>query len=252
MTTAVRSPTARGGARVNVGADVVVPVSLLALAGIGWWWTTRMGGSSMMAGLSALAFLVAWLAMMAAMMLPAVSPVVRIYALAAAQGRLAPLPYFVSAYLIVWGVLGIPAYFAWSALSGQVMMGSPLAGRLAGGALLVAATWQLTPLKAVCLRHCRSPLSVFLRYGSGAESWLGALRMGTIHAMYCVGCCWALMAVLVAVGTMNVVWMVGLAGLIFAEKVLPFGQRLIHPAAAIMAGLGLTLLLQPHLISNLT
>ncbi len=241
---------------------------LLALAAGGWWWSARMsdhmvGGTHGMAGMDGMstmsvstmsfaAFLLAWLAMMAAMMLPAVSPAVRLYSLAAAKGTAAPVPFFVGGYIVVWTAIGIPAFFAWRALMDPVADGMPWAARAAGGVMLLAATWQLTPLKSVCLRHCRSPMSVFLRVTESLARPRAAFRVGSTHGLYCLGCCWALMAVLVAVGTMNLAWMITLAVLIFLEKNAPWGERLATVAAAWFAAGGVALIVHPPLLTSLT
>ena len=266
------SPVHEGAATSErTSLRLAVPVSLLALAALGWWWSARMatdmrsmsggvsmGGMSMegtmgMGGggsvaMSLASFVVAWLAMMTAMMFPAIVPVVKLFGRAAAAGRVAPVPFFVGGYITVWTALGIPAYFAWRALEHPLAEGMPWAGRLAGGVLVAAAVWQLTPLKNVCLRHCRSPMSVFMQFGRSAEAPFGALRMGAAHGAYCVGCCWALMAVLVAVGTMNLLWMVGLAALIMLEKNAPAGERIAAVGAALLAVLGIVLLVDPSKI----
>jgi predicted metal-binding membrane protein len=198
------------------------------------------------------AFLLAWLAMMTAMMFPAIAPVVKLYARGAAAGRVAPLPFFVAGYIVVWTALGIPAFFAWRSLMDPIANGSTWAAVLAGGVLIAAGVWQLTPLKSICLRHCRSPMSVFLRFGLAASRPIGAVRMGATHGAYCVGCCWALMAVLVAVGTMNLAWMVGLAVLILLEKNAPWGERIARGAAIGMAVLGLLLIVRPETFAQVT
>ena len=198
------------------------------------------------------AFLVAWLAMMTAMMFPAILPVVKLYSRAAASGRVAPLPFFVSGYIAVWTMLGLPAYWAWRALMDPIDNGEAWAGRLAGGVLVGAAVWQLTPLKSMCLRHCRSPLSFFLRFGSTVSRPVGALRMGATHGLFCLGCCWALMAVLVAFGTMNLAWMAGLALLILIEKNAPKGERVAQLAAVVFIAVGVTLLIRPETLTTLT
>ena len=248
--------------------QLALPLVLVLGALVGWWWSIRMaddmrggmsegmGGMSMGAtvdhSLTFAGFVVAWVAMMAAMMFPAISPVVRLYQLAAAKGRAAPLPFFVGAYLTVWGTLAVPAYVAWRALDEPIADGATWAARLAGGVLVAAGVWQLTPLKSVCLRHCRSPLSFFLQYGRGARTPLGAFRMGAAHGAFCVGCCWALMAVLVALGTMNLLWMAILAGLIFLEKNAPHGERIARLGATALAIAGVALLADPDLLTAMT
>ena len=214
-----------------------------------------MAGMDSMSGdhvLSLGAFLVAWLAMMSAMMFPAILPVVRLYARAAAAGRVAPLPTFVAGYIAVWTALGLPGYVGWRILMDPIAEGRSWAGRLAGVVLVVAAVWQVTPLKSVCLRHCRSPISFFLRFGRSVTRPLGALRKGARHGLYCLGCCWALMAVLVAVGTMSVAWMAGLALLILLEKNAPHGERIAIGAALVFVTLGAVLVVHPSALTTLT
>ena len=250
----------------DVALRLGVPAVLLALASVGWWWSVRMasemrGSGGGMAGMEPMGgdhmlslgpFLVAWLAMMSAMMFPAVSPVVRLYARAAAAGRVAPWPAFVAGYIAVWAALGLPGYVGWRVLMDPIAEGRTWAGRLAGVVLLVAAIWQLTPLKSVCLRHCRSPLSFFLRFGRSVTRPVGALRMGARHGLYCLGCCWALMAVLVAMGTMSVAWMAGLALLILLEKNAPWGERIAVGASVVFVVLGAALIVHPSTLTALT
>lgn len=259
-TNSTRGTSTRGPAdwRLRLG----VPAALLVVAALCWWWSIRMAidmsrmdasmpGMTMGEMLSLGGFVVAWLVMMAAMMLPAIWPVLRLYALAATHGRVAPLPFFAAAYLVVWTVPALPAYAAWRYLETPIAQGAPWAGRLAGGVLVVAAIWQLTPLKTLCLRHCRSPLSFFMQYGGGAARPWGAFRMGAAHGLFCLGCCWALMAVMVALGTMNLAVMIALGALIFAEKNLPGGERIAVGGAAIFALAGVALLFDPGLLTAL-
>lgn len=203
------------------------------------------------AAMSFTAFLLGWVAMMGAMMLPAILPVVRLYARAAQRGTVAPPAVFLAGYGLVWSAVGVPAYFAWRAMDGQLMDASPTAGRIAGTVLIAAAVYQLSPLKSMCLRHCRSPLAFFMHHGSQLDRPLGAARAGAHHGLYCLGCCWMLMAVLVAFGTMQLWWMVALAGLILLEKATPIGERVAVLAAVGFAVLGVLLLAHPSTISQL-
>ncbi len=260
------------------GVRFGVPLTLFAVATAGWWWSARMaddmtsgglgasamsmgGGAGTMAhsGTTAMAdsmsfgaFLLAWTAMMAAMMLPAVLPVVQMYARAATQGRVAPLPFFAAGYLTVWSAMAVPAYLAWRQLDAPLADGRTWVGVLAGLSLLGAALWQLTPLKTACLRHCRSPVGFFLRFGGKAGRPLGAARMGMAHGLFCLGCCWALFAVLVVLGTMNVLWMVVIALFVLAEKTGPGGELIARGGALACLMLGTALLVDPSLITNLT
>lgn len=240
-------------------SDVWVAPALLAVAALGWWWSALtahdMNGGMMMGGAAALslgAFLVAWVAMMAAMMLPAVLPVVRLYTRAAARHTVAPVPLFLAGYAAVWSVIGLPAFVVWRGLAEPLADASPTAGRIAGVVLVAAAVYQLSPLKAVCLRHCRSPLSFFLHHGKNLHRPSGAVVAGARHGLYCLGCCWMLMAILVAFGTMQLAWMVGLAALILVEKITPIGERVAIVAGVTFFALGVVLLLHPNTVGHLT
>ncbi|MDX6223986.1 MAG: hypothetical protein QOE64_362 [Frankiales bacterium] len=239
-------PRLWSGTRREVAASAV----LLAIAAVAWWWSVRDADMGM--AMSFAAFITAWVVMMVAMMLPAVAPVVRLYARAAERGRAAPTPVFLAGYLIVWSAIGVPGYFAWRELMDPLMMGEPWAGRLAGGVLVAAGLYQLTPLKDVCLRHCRSPMSLFLQSQGGLTKPLTALSTGMRHGVYCLGCCWALMACLVAVGTMNPLAMVAIATLIFLEKNLAHGELVARLAAVVLLGLGAWLLYAPMDVTHLT
>ena len=263
QTDGVRSAWAvrRDDAAIAVG----VPLALLALAAAGWWWSSRMaphtgsggmdgmaGMGAMEAGMSAGAFVLAWVAMMAAMMLPAVLPAVKLYGQAAARGRAAPTGFFVVGYLAVWSSMAVPAYFAWRALEHPLAEGSPWVARVAGATFLAAALWQLTPLKTVCLRHCRSPLGFFLRFGGRIRTPIGAARMGAAHGAFCFGCCWAIFAVLVVLGTMNLAWMAALTALIVLERNARHGHAIARAAGAAFAVLGVLLFVDTSTLMHLT
>ena len=251
-------PSRRDGAGVAFGA----PIALLLLATAGWWWSQRMaphatgdgmdGMTAMQAGMSLGAFVVVWVAMMAAMMLPAVLPVVRLYGHAVARGRAAPTAFFVLGYLAVWSSMAAPAYAAWSALEQPLAEGRPWVARVAGVTFLTAAVWQLTPLKTVCLRHCRSPLGFFLRFGGSVRRPLGAARMGAAHGAFCFGCCWAIFAVLIVLGTMSLIWMAALTALVVVEKNAPHGEQVALAVGAALAIAGVVLLLDTSTLAHLT
>jgi predicted metal-binding membrane protein len=230
---------------------------LFALAAIAWWstgarmremddgpWTT-LGTFGW--------FLGVWLVMMAAMMLPSVAPTVALYSrMTKARSPLSPL-LFAAGYFLVWGGVGALAFAI--ASGGAEVVGDVLAweraGRwIAGATLLVAAAYELTPVKTVCLRKCRSPLGFLL--GAWRDGWAGALEMGAKHGAWCVGCCWALMASLFALGVMSIGWMAFVAGLIAAEKILPWRRAATYGTAAILLALGALLLVTPDAIPALT
>ncbi len=152
----------------------------------------------------------------------------------------------------VWVILGIPAYFAWRGLNMPIADGADWVARLAGGSLIAAGVWQLTPLKKMCLKNCRSPMSFFLQHGGRLERPLGASRMGATHGLFCVGCCWAMFVVLVAVGTMNIGWMLILTALIVTEKTFRHGERVATFAAVAFLILGTVLLASPGAITVIT
>ena len=138
---------------------------------------------------------------------------------------------------------------------GRTLLGSQLewdrAGRwLAGGILVVAAVYELTPLKDVCLGKCRSPLGFLL--GAWRDGLSGGLQMGVRHGGWCIGCCWALMASLFALGVMSLAWMALVAGLIAAEKTLPWGRAVTYGTAALLLLLGVVLVVAPDAIPWLT
>jgi predicted metal-binding membrane protein len=240
-------------ARLRLG----LVAALFVLAGLGWWWTAeQMRGmdEGPWTGLGTLGwFLGVWVVMMAAMMFPSVAPTIALYSrMTRTRTPLSPL-LFTAGYLATWAGAGVLA-FGIGVLVGR-LPGDPLAwdhaGRpIAAATLLVAAGYELTPLKDVCLRRCRSPLGFLL--GGWRDGRSGALRMGTKNGAWCVGCCWALMASLFALGVMSVVWMALVAGLIAVEKTLPGRRAVTYGTAAVLAVLGVLLLVAPDAIPGLT
>lgn len=173
-----------------------------------------------------------WVTMTAAMMLPSVTPMVLLFARISRdrsrRGQAAvPTAIFAAGYLLAWTVYGLGAYAAFRALRWAV--GDSLSWHgagpwVAGGALFAGGVYQLTPLKRVCLRHCRGPMH-FILHG-WRPGRLGAVRMGVEHGAFCVGCCWGLMLVLVAVGIMSLGWMAAIAAVVLLEKVWWHGRAL--------------------------
>jgi predicted metal-binding membrane protein len=230
---------------------------LFALAGIGWWSTLdRMRGmdEGPWTGLGTLGwFLATWVVMMAAMMFPSVAPTVALYSrMTRARSPLSPL-LFAAGYLVTWGAVGALAFAiarAAGSIAGDVLAWDRAGRWVAGATLLAAAAYELTPLKDVCLGKCRSPLGLLL--GSWRDGRSGALRMGVRTGAWCVGCCWALMASLFALGLMSIAWMAFVAGLIAAEKILPWRRVALYATAVILVTLGVLLLAVPDAIPGLT
>ncbi len=237
---------------------------LLLLAAIAWAMTgDRMAGMDAGPGtdLGGLGFwLTSWVVMMAAMMFPSIAPMVVMYARIEEGKRRKGQPtqagataIFVGGYLLTWAAVGAFAYalfevgrsldlgfLAWDS-------GGPY---VAGGIIVAAGIYQLTPLKDVCLRHCRNPMTfVLMHWRSGR---IGALRMGTEHGGWCVGCCWGLMAALFALGVMSIGWMVLIAALIALEKLLPWKAVANRSVAVLLVVLGLAVAFVPDKVPGLT
>jgi predicted metal-binding membrane protein len=226
---------------------------LVALAVFAWWSTIRsMGGMAASPGtdLGGLGWFVGvWIVMMAAMMLPAVSPTVALYARMTRQRGLARPVAFTSGYLVVWGGAGVAAYGVFAL--GKRVLGPDLAwhggGRwLAGGLLAAAAVYELTPLKDACLGKCRSPFGFLM--GAWRDGVHGAGEMGAKHGLWCLGCCWALMVALFALGVMSIVWMAVVAALITVEKVLPWRRIAVWSTTALLLALAIGVFFAPDAI----
>jgi predicted metal-binding membrane protein len=238
-------------------ARLALVAGLFVVATVGWVWTAhRMRGMdagpwTAVGGLGW--FLGVWIVMMAAMMFPSVAPTVALYA--RVTKRRSPLlaVLFVSGYVLVWASAGLGA-FAIGTAATQVFgprLDWDSAGRtLSGLTLIAAAVYELTPLKDVCLGKCRSPLGALL--GSWREGRSGALRMGARNGAWCVGCCWALMAALFALGVMSVSWMALVAAIIAAEKALPWRRVVTYGTAAVLLALGMLVLAAPQALPALT
>jgi predicted metal-binding membrane protein len=240
-----------------IRARIGLVALLVALAAIAWWSTAgRMDGMDAGPGtpLGALGwFLGVWIVMMAAMMLPAVSPTVALYARMARRRWTGASLLFAAGYLLVWSAAGLLAFGAFAL--GRSVVGDQLAwdagGRwVAGSVLVLAAVYELTPLKHACLARCRSPLGFLL--GSWRDGRRGAIEMGARHGAWCLGCCWALMAALFALGVMSLTWMALVAALITAEKTLPWGRALTYGIAALLLVTGVAVVAAPDAVPGLT
>ncbi len=189
---------------------------------------------------------------MAAMMFPSLAPTTALYARMTRRHGWSRSVLFSAGYLLVWGAAGVVAYGAFRL--GRSLFGGDLAwhgaGRwVAGGVLALAAIYEVTPLKERCLGKCRSPLGFLL--GSWRDGNRGALEMGARHAAWCLGCCWALMAGLFALGVMSVTWMALIAGLIALEKTLPWRRAATWGGAALLLVLAVGVVAFPHDVPGL-
>lgn len=218
-------------------AAVAIVVALLACAAAAWLIlfaqssAMATGGMAMMgAGL----FLITWLVMMVAMMFPSVAPMTMAFAsitrsLGAGYSAVAA---FVFGYLLVWAAAGLVPLTILQALNHLWMTPPSWLPRVGGAVIILAGVYQFTPLKDVCLKACRSPLGFLLSHNLGRGTAL-AIRTGASHGLYCLGCCWALMAVLAVLGLMNVVWMAVIAAIFFIEKNVRFGDVVARVAGGV-------------------
>jgi predicted metal-binding membrane protein len=240
-------------ARARLGLVMV----LFVLAGVGWWWTfDQMRGmdDGPWTGLGTVGwFLGVWVVMMAAMMFPSVAPTVALYSrMAGERWEVAPWLFAVG-YLVTWTAVGALAFgvaFGGGRVAGDVLAWDRGGRWVAATTLLVAAVYELTPLKDACLGKCRSPLGQLL--GSWRDGPSGALRMGAKNGAWCVGCCWALMLSFFALGIMSVVWMAIVAGLIAMEKTLPWRRIATYGTAAVLLMLGVLVFASPDAVPGLT
>jgi predicted metal-binding membrane protein len=255
----------------------IVAAALFMLTALAWayvWWLAAdmdMGGMDMTgfrmipAGMGlmmpanapwtstefAFVFLM-WAIMMIGMMTPSAAPMILIYARvgrqAARQAKpLAASAYFAAGYLVTWISFALAATSAQWALERSALLTPTMVGasNVFGGAVLIGAgTYQWTPLKDVCLRQCQAPWLFIQRHGGFRPHAMGTLALGVRHGAYCIGCCWALMALLFVGGVMNVLWIAAIAILVLAEKVVPAGRVIPRIAGAGLLAGGAWLLAQ--------
>jgi predicted metal-binding membrane protein len=238
--------------------------ALFLLAAIAWLVTDgQMGGMDAGPGTDPGTlgfFLGVWVVMMAAMMFPSIVPMVvmhvRIQEGRKARGQWVPIggtSLFVAGYLVTWtvaGLVGFGVFELGKAVTGDAFAWDNAGPYLAGGVILAAAVYQLTPLKDTCLRYCRSPFMFLMEHWRPGR--LGALRVGLTHGAWCVGCCWALMAALFALGVMSIGWMAFIAALIAAEKLLPWRIVANRAIALLLLVLGLSVAITPKSVPGLT
>jgi predicted metal-binding membrane protein len=197
-------------------------------------------------GLALVLFLLAWQVMIAAMMLPSSLPLVRMFsaASAAAPGRRRAMAAFLGGYAVVWSAFGALAFAGDAALHALVAASPWMESHdwaIAPGVLVLAGLFQFSSLKDACLRACRHPASFLHRhYRRGTR---GGFELGARHGLFCVGCCWALMLVMFAVGAASLVWMAALTALMVYEKTRPSGARAVPLTGAVLLAAGSTLLL---------
>ncbi len=223
------SVSSSGAQRVSLSSAALrspVVAWFCAVATVLWLltvlWANDMGNMPGTMGMSIPSFVVMWTLMMAAMMLPSTSPLAALYARGIKTDRAFRLTTFAVGYLVAWALSGLAAYgFAW--IGGELAQQSVGAAQTAAVSVFVlVGVYQLTPLKLRCLHHCRSPLGHIMHFAS-YRGPSRDLRAGAVHGWFCLGCCWALMLLMIAFGVMNLWAMVGLTVVIAAEKLSSHG-----------------------------
>jgi predicted metal-binding membrane protein len=199
-------------------------------------------------------FMATWTAMMVAMMVPAVTPVIATFDqwVRASRRARASTPVFVAGYFLVWSASGLVAYVLLFAVQVWTSPATVMALRVGAALLVVAGLYQLMPLKQMCVQHCRSPLGLLDQHRAALTyPRLGPLRVGIIHGLHCLGCCWALMLVLLLLGMMNLAWMAAIAAIIFIERVGSRGRWVRYLVGLGLMGLGIVVFAAPHTLPAL-
>jgi predicted metal-binding membrane protein len=272
-------PEGRGDGGLRLSRDRGVWLTgglLIAIAALAWVAVVRHGMGRQgtppaqletgMVGMSqanvaspvdATAYLVAWGVMMAAMMLPSATPMIALYGAISRNSshsgqKGASTILFALVYLAAWLAIGLPVYAASRLVDWAAVMYPAVGGLFpyaVAAVLLAAGAFQFSPLKQACLRVCQSPLGFLM--GHWRAGYAGTLKMAWEHAAYCAGCCWGLMVVLVAAGAMSLPWVLLIAVLVFAEKLLPYGQWTARIAGGALIGLALLVVARPDLAALL-
>lgn len=241
----------------------IVTAGLIGVAALGWaymlYLARSMAGMDMgcdmampqlraWGAIDLLLVFVMWAVMMVAMMVPSASPLILMMAAANRKRRqqddpLVPTGLFLGGYLVAWTLFSVLATSAQWGLHASALLSPAMVGKspvLGGLLLLLAGVFQFTSLKRACLLHCRSPLGFMM--GHWRDGRMGAVRMGLEHGLYCVGCCWILMALLFVAGVMNLTWVAAISVFVLAEKVMPRGELVGKVGGVAFVVMGLMML----------
>lgn len=245
-------------------ATIATVVVLFGLAGLSWWTTLGNArdmlsmvqgfahvGTAMPFDMGVVVFMVMWVTMMVAMMLPTIAPIVLLHRMVIRRRGegLVPTVAFCSGYLVIWTLVGIVPLATLIGFRHLADDGATWVTRTGGIVLLLAGLYQFTGWKDTCLRACRSPLTFLVTHDFGRGS-AGAFGVGLSHGLYCLGCCWALMAVLFVVGLMNLAWMAVIAVVFLAEKNWRHGVGLTKVVGTAVMGFGAAVLIHPSLLDS--
>jgi predicted metal-binding membrane protein len=235
--------------------QLTLPTSVLLIVGAGAWAgvlavSRGMGPMQGAMGLSFGGFVALWALMMTAMMLPTTAPFAALYTRTLTDHRARRITGLASGYLLVWALAAVPAY-GLARVAGELVDTRPAGAKVLAVAIFAACgIYQLTPIKDRCLARCRSPLGFIFKYGS-YRGRLRDLRVGMSQGAFCLGCCWALMIVLVAVGLMNLAAMAVLAAVVLAEKTWRWGPHLSRAVGVVALVLAIAVVFRPSLAAGL-
>jgi predicted metal-binding membrane protein len=261
-------------------AQKAVIASLIVTSAVAWlvsiWQPDMMVAMTTYNSVAIAVFTASWTAGMAAMMFPAITPMVLLYNTLESSKRnegtsiifqeeeskpkttsirSLRVIFFIGCYLLVWALTGIALLLVWSIIMNCTIMAtannnSALLTNIYGALLIIAGAYQFTPLKKTCIGYCESPLSFFMRRWKNGT--FGAVRMGLWHGLYCLGCCWTYFLLMVALGWMNLLWMGLFAGIIFGEKMWSKGIWIARAVGIALAIIGILVIsgMLPSLVSS--
>lgn len=246
----------------NIGGGRVIALAALLLGTTAFAWLGAIRSTAVMqmpqvaeplSGAAAFAFTLQWGVMMTAMMLPSAAPMILLYGMASrrlgkSSERVIPAELFALTYVALWLLTGVPVFVAWAGIGELTARSMTFAAAMPyaiAGTLFATGVYQLSPAKHVCLRQCQAPADFLMRrWRSG---YAASLRLAATHAAYCIGCCWALMLLLVVAGAMSLPWVLAIALVVFAEKVLPGGERTARITGVTLIAAALTVAIRPQL-----
>ena len=250
----------------NLGGGRSIALSVLLLAATAFAWlgiiqsatAMKMPQMEPLSGTALTTFTLEWGVMMTAMMLPSAAPMILLYDMTRGRagnssGHAVPAVVFATTYVLLWLLTGVPVYLAWVWIGDTAARSMTFAAAIPyalAGTLFAAGVYQLSPAKHACLRQCETPVDFLVR--RCRAGYAASLRLAVTHAAYCIGCCWALMLVLVVAGAMSLPWVLAIALLVFAEKVLPGGERTARIIGLILIVAASMVVIRPELAVDLS